>query len=565
MKKKTSKSSHLKTGLILLLTCFNFFVEAETAKVINPKLQKVTVYVQGAHLYYTEAVSLKPGNNEIIFENISPNLVESSLQSSCKGATVMDIKHNLKYKEKAEVTRKYDKIIEGILDSLEEVNYQLKDNDNKTSVLVKEKNMLLNNRLMNGEFLKDSLALLRDGMLFLKEKLNSIFEQELKLERSKNKLLKQKTKLDNRHNTFVLLQSGQENTNTIKAQPVHQVIISVYSETPVTTNLGFNYYVQNAGWVPVYNLQATSTTNSLELNYFANITQNSGIDWENVPLTLSTSNPNESNSKPELNPWYLNFVQYMRSNNNYNSISNAAMPMSSETLSLDSYDSKGKDDSEKKDAMYLKNYVQITENIIRTEYEIKLNYTIASDGKMHKALINQRNMPMKMEFAAVPKICTDAFLIAKVTGWEDMNILPGKASLYFDSGYVGEIYLNTASSTDTLSINLGRDKSIAISRKKIKENYKEKIVSEEKIVTRTIELMVRNTKNNSIDLLIEDQIPVTRGTNEIKVVLLKSDGAKLDEATGKLSWNLNLKVKDSKKITFSYEIHYPKNKVIAGL
>ena len=118
MKTKILFIRQIQTVCILLVSSFTLY--AETNKTIIPKLQKVTVYIQGAHLYYNENVSLQAGNIEIIFENISPYLLESSLQANCKGAVVMDIKHNVKYKEKVEATRKYDKTIENVLDSLEE-------------------------------------------------------------------------------------------------------------------------------------------------------------------------------------------------------------------------------------------------------------------------------------------------------------------------------------------------------------------------------------------------------------------------------------------------------------
>ena len=417
---------------------------------------------------------------------------------------------------------------------------------------------------MAGQPLRDSLALLKDAMLFLKEKLNSIYEQELKLGRAKNKGVKQRSKLEERYNTLLLLQSGNDNTTNVAAQPIHQVIVTLFSDGVINTQVNFNYLVNNANWVPVYDLQATSATNSFNLKYFANVTQSTGLEWANVPLTLSTSNPNETNIKPELSPWYLGFVEYLRKYPETKSLSNADIPMQAETLKLqrdseiEDTDKEGYDD-------FVEKYVQVTENMIRTEYEIKLNYTIAADGKLHKVLINQKDVPMTMQFAAVPKVCTDAFLLAKVTGWEDMNIIPGNARLYFDGGYVGEMYLNASATTDTLSINLGRDKSIALTRKKVKENYKEKVFVDEKVETRTIEIVVRNTKGIPIEIQIEDQIPVVTGTNDIKVVLLKSDRATLDEASGKLTWNVKLKVKDSEKITFTYEIRYPKGKVLAGL
>lgn len=563
MNSSSKRNRPTKMYVLLILLSFGFTTLAQSPKTYTPKLQKVTVYLQGTHLYYNENVTLQAGNNELIFENISPYINATSLQASSKGAVVMEVKHQIKYKEKVIATRKYDREIENVLDSLEDVAYAMKDIDNKTYVLETEKNMLLNNRIIKGQSLRDSLATLRDGMAFLKEKLNSIYEQSLKLERMKARLQKQKNKLDTRYNTLLLLQSGQDVFNRTAAQQVNQVVVTLFSDAATTTQVGFNYFVQNANWVSVYDLQATSATNNFNLKYFANVTQTTGLEWTNVPLTLSTSNPNETNVKPELSPWYLSFMDYLRKDKNSKSLSNASVPMQAETLTMDN--KKVSDDEIEEDQKYIQNYVQITESIIRTEYEIKLNYTIAADGKMHKVLINQKEVPMIMEFAAVPKVCTDAFLMAKVTGWEDMNIIPGNARLYFDGGYVGEMYLDASTTADTLNINLGRDKSIAITRKKIKENYKEKLFADDKIETRTIEIVVRNTKNIPVEILLEDQIPIATGTNDIRVDLLESDGAALDEATGKLSWKLKLKVKDSQKIKFTYQIRYPKGKTIAGL
>jgi uncharacterized protein (TIGR02231 family) len=565
MNPSSKRNRHTKMYVLLILLSLGFSTLAQSPKTYTPKLQKVTVYLQGAHLYYNENVTLQAGNNELIFENISPYINVASLQAASKGAVVMEVKHQIKYKEKAIATRKYDKEIENVLDSLEDIAYAMKDIDNKVYVLETEKSMLMNNRIIKGQQLRDSLPTLRDGMAFLKEKLNSIYEQSLKLERMKAKLQKQKNKLDTRYSSLLLLQSGQEVFNRTAAQQVNQVVVTLFCDAATTTQVNFNYFVQNASWVPVYDLQATSSTNNFNLKYFANVAQSTGVEWTSVPLTLSTSNPTETNVKPELSPWYLSFMEYLRNDRISKTLSNAWVPMQMESLSIKKKsNSDGYDDVEE-DQKYVQNYVQITESIIRTEYEIKLNYTIAADGKMHKVLINQKEVPMIMEFAAVPKVCTDAFLMAKVTGWEDMNILPGNARLYFDGGYVGEMYLDASTTSDTLNVNLGRDKTIAITRKKIKEDVKEKIFADDKVETRTIEIVVRNTKNVPVEIVLEDQIPIATGTNEIRVDLFESDGATLDVATGKLTWKVKLKVKDTKKITFTYQIRYPKGKTIAGL
>ncbi len=551
----------MKRIILYFILIMAFNVQAQSSKITNAHLQKATVYLQGANLFYSENVMLQAGNNEIVFENISPSLNDASLQASSRGGVVMEVKHLLKYKEKVMVTRQYDKEIQNVVDSLDDLSYDVKDLDNKLTVLATSKHMLLNNRIIKGEPQRDSLALLRDGMQFLQEKLNSIYEQELKLEHAKSRLIKQKNKLDARYNMLILLQSGQDVATSNSAQSIHQVVVTLFSELATAATINFNYYVPYANWVPQYDIQASSVSGIFQLKYFADVTQNTGIDWSNVPITLSTSNPSESNNKPELNPWYLSFIAYQQG---VKTLGYAAKVPSSAGVYEATIALKKKESSQD-DSKVIEDFIQVTESLIRTEYEIKLNYNIASDGKVHKVLINQRDMPMQLHFAAVPKISTDAFLIAKVSDWEDLNIIPGNARLYFDGGYVGNMYLSANTTNDTLNVNLGRDKTIAITRKKIKENTKDKFIEQDKIETRSVELTVRNTKNVPIEIILEDQIPLVSGTNEIKVTLIKAEGAEMDELTGKLTWNLKLNVKESKKVVFTYEIRHPKGKQVVGL
>jgi uncharacterized protein (TIGR02231 family) len=549
-------------SVTLLLTTF---LNAQNNKPIKAKLQKATVYLQGAHLYYSETVSLSQGINDLVFENISSSINVASLQANCKEGTVMEVRNFEKYKERKPATNKYAHEIELIQDSLEDYKFLDLELDNKLKVITVEKNLLTNNKLMRGELFNDSLVLLRESMIFLKAKLNEFYEQELKITRSKTNNAKIVTKLQERYNLLIILQQNNGEENQEDEKPTMQVIVTIFAENPTQTQVSFNYLTPNASWVPQYDLQASTQSNNFQLKYFANITQNSGLDWKNTNLTLSTSNPNEANFKPELTPWYLSFLEY-RQKPTVNYLSNTMVPIQATRKNVMTDDVQAEKNAESQiEEKPLTNYIEVSQNLIRTEYEIKLNYNIASDGRAHKVLINQKQVPMQLAFAAVPKLCNDAFLQAKIVGWEDLNIIPGSARLYFDGTYVGEMYLNASSNSDTLSVNLGRDKTMVLTRKKLKEKFKVKFIDNEKIETRTIELMVRNTKNMGLEMELEDQIPIVQGTEEIKVKLLHSDNAELDELTGKLKWRIKIGSKETKKVIFTYEISYPKGKPVAGL
>jgi uncharacterized protein (TIGR02231 family) len=551
----------MKRVIFAMLLLISVSAQAQN-KPIKAHLQKVQVFLQGAYLFYQENVYLLPGNNEFIFENISPVIDENSLQASSKSGVVMETSHHILYKEKPKKTGQYDKALKDVRDSIEDIRFDLKEIDYKYKVIVAEKNLLVNNRMMKGEFPKDSLPLLRDALNLLKERLSSILEQEFKLDKNKAKKDKTLGQLQTREQNLINLQNGQYEEGSEDPVATHRVIVTIYAESPANAMVNFNYLIANASWTPSYDLKAEEKSKNMQLVYFASINQQSGIDWKNVNMSISTTNAYDNNTKPELSPWVISFIEFFNRTKRkaIGITSNSAIPMQKESLSYNSVQ-----ESDMVEQKSITDFIEVTENLIRTEYDIKLNYEINSDGKNHKVMINQKNIPMQLEFAAVPKLSTDAFLMAGVGGWEDLNILPGKARIHFDGLFAGEIMLMADGIKDTIFVNLGKDRTIGLSRKKIKEKYKVKFIDQEKVETRSIELVVRNSKNIPIEIKLEDQIPVVQGTEEIKVNLLDGDGADLDPLTGLLTWKLKLNSKESKKIIFTYEVRYPKGRTVANL
>ena len=307
------------------------------------------------------------------------------------------------------------------------------------------------------------------------------------------------------------------------------------------------------------------------MKHRATVFQNTGIDWKDVLLTLSTGNPNQDNSKPSLSPQYLAYFMtpmvyggaYLQKNKqpavaqnqqNNNATGNSATA-DAEDKSLAEVPVKSDERNGVTD------YTQVTQNMMRIEYEIKLKYSIESDNKPHNVTIQSKIIPVVYSYSIVPKLDPDAFLIARVTDWEDMNLIPGTARVYFDNSYIGESFINPRNTNDTLQLNLGRDKSIVVTRIKVKDKCKDKIFSDNQTQTRTYEIVVRNTKMIPIRLVVEDQMPVSK-EQSIKIDYLEQSEAKFNTETGKLTWDFILKAKDNKKLIFSYEVKSPKDRIL---
>jgi len=545
-------------------------LQAQTSKTIKPKPVKAIVYLSGAELSYLEALSLGTGTTELIVEGVSPGTDENSISAYFKGGMVIDTKKSLRYPEPPKIynlDNKYQGFIERITDSLEELEFLLKDCYNRQYTFEKEKTLLLNNRLIKGEFLKDSLNMLKASLDLLRSRLTNIYEQELLIERKLAKLNKLKASLNGRKDYYTLLQQHQTPAiQTEQYRPIHQIVITIETEQAVTGNLSLKYYVASAGWLPMYEIQANSGKEKIQLVYRAQVYQNTGIDWKDVALVLSTSNPSLGNTKPTLNAWNL----YYGYPDSYIESVNKKMPMSNYG-NINQYPGQLRKDNMtvEDDNNFHADTVQmpvftVNDNFFRTEYEIKTRYSIQADNKAHNVIINNMEIPVSLAYMAVPKLDKDAFLMGKVANWEELNLLPATAKIYFDESYIGVTVVDPVSTKDTLYLNLGRDKSIVVKRIAIKEKCREQVIGDDRIVTKTIEISIRNTKAIHLEFEIEDQVPVS-GDNSIKITVGKNDASFYNEATGKLTWKLDIKPKDSKKIQFSYEIRYPKDKVVAGL
>lgn len=205
--------------------------------------------------------------------------------------------------------------------------------------------------------------------------------------------------------------------------------------------------------------------------------------------------------------------------------------------------------------------LSITKQQTNTVFKIETPYTIPSDNKDYDVQMLEYEIPASYEFSSVPKLSEETYLIAKISDWTDYKLLDGDVNLFFNGVYEGKTYLDLESLEDTLSLSVGRDKDIMVKRELKKDFNQKQSIGSNKKETKGWEITLKNNKKHAVNLLVEDQYPVSK-ENEIKVDLLESSGAKIDEAEGKLTWNIELKAGETKKLLVKYEVKYPKDKKV---
>nr|MCR5454009.1 DUF4139 domain-containing protein [Bacteroidales bacterium] len=162
------------------------------------------------------------------------------------------------------------------------------------------------------------------------------------------------------------------------------------------------------------------------------------------------------------------------------------------------------------------------------------------------------------QYTATPRYSKDVYFVAQIPECYKYSLLQGTANLYLNNIYQGETDITPDNTRDTLELSIGRDKSISVSRKEIKNSTSKSFIGGSYRVVKTFETTIKNNKSMPVEVLVEDQYPIAKYT-DIKVTLVESDNAVANQETGRLTWTINLAPGESKKVRLSYEVKYPKN------
>ncbi len=511
---------------------------------VKSKIKSANIYLNGAQVTRKATISIKKGSNVYVVKGITPFLVANTLQVSGTGKfTIIGVDSRNNYIDKIPDSPK----IKMMRDSIKIYTRQNEDNYQTKDVFVQEKDMILQNKIIKGQ----NTSLNPDDLLklanFYRTRIKELNFKILKLDRANKK---------NQNRINILNQQISEITKNYKRNS-SEILVTVSSKETTQGNLTISYQVNNAGWVPSYDIRSQNKDEGIEITYKGSIFQNTGNDWKNVKITLSTGNLNLTNQKPQLSTWYIQYYNEYKKKRSY---SRGAKPMMKEQSAV-AEDYVTADESP---APTLSSFTETIQNMVNTEFKISIPMTINSNSKGKLIEITKNKLPAQYRYYAVPKLDKSAFLIARITGWEKLYLLPGEISLYNNGSFVGKSYLDPEETLDTMEVSLGRDQFISFERKMVKDYNKNVLVGSQRKVQRGYEIKIRNNKNTGIELIVMDQIPIST-ISEIEVKLLESTDAKFEESTGFLTWKMNLKPQEKRKIEFKFSVKYPKDKTITNI
>ena len=622
----------MKKYICMLLGLYiSVAIHAGDLKDVKSDIKHVTVYRQGAQIERSLNVSLPKGKTDIYLTGLSSKIDEGNIQATAGNQVmIVSVNFSVDYLNQQSVSKE----VEQLSAKRKQITDSIEMTGKLNQVYQQEKEMILANKSIGGNNgvnineLKQTASFFRERMLEIEM---ALYNNKLKVEQ-----------MTSRVNTIA---RQLQTLNTQLNQPTGVVKVTVSSEQAVSTNMTLTYIINDARWIPVYDIRIRDVDSPLNLFYKAQVFQNTDEDWSNVKLTLSTGNPSLNNTKPDLQTYFLTFNNYYAPvtvrgqavnrgmlsgrvidetgeplpganviikgstvgtvtniDGNYSLTlpENAQMvsysfigyktkelPISSSIMNvkLDEDDAMLEEvvvvgygtaniesalagrlsgvTTREKSAQQATQHVPlaIQQQEVSTEFKIEIPYTIPSDNKPYDVTMIEYQIHANYQYSCVPKLSTDVFLMAQIPDWTDYNLQNGEANLFFQGVYQGKTYIDARATEDTLSLSIGKDKSIVVERKVKKDYQSKRTVGSNVREQKTWEITVKNNKNIPVRLSIEDQYPISKDS-EIKVEDLQHSGAKVDTDKGQLVWNLQMPPKGAEQLNLSYTVRYPKNRKV---
>ena len=326
-----------------------------------------------------------------------------------------------------------------------------------------------------------------------------------------------------------------------------------------------SYVVAGTGWSPLYDLRLMEDgrTPSLEVGYLAQVKQETGEDWNDVAITLSTARPALAATLPELDPWYLRPkpVPVMATPRHA-----APAPMAAAAMKA------ALPASEAMAGAVLEDVVEAEVSLARVDqsgaavtYIVEGKASVPSDGAPHKVNVARYSLTPKLDYVTAPKLAEAAYRRAKVVNDSPYTLLPGAVNLFAGEEFIGSTRLELTAPQGEIELYLGVDDRVKVERELKRREVDKSLIGGKRRIHFGYEITVENLLGNQASITVHDQIPV--GQHEDIKVRLESCEPKptLQTELNLLDWELALAAKEKRTIRFDFTVEYPQGMEVVGL
>ncbi|WP_371818859.1 mucoidy inhibitor MuiA family protein [Achromobacter sp. SD115] len=524
----------------------------------------VTVYQDRAVVTRAASSELAAGEHELVLEKLPASLQENSLQVSAKStgqATLLDVKVRDAYQ--ADTANERVKQLEEQVRKLQGQQALL---DDEAAVLDNQRELVLMMQRGATEPAKDGARLTLDELKAIQSLSADSLARALA---GLRRVAEQKEALE-RELTALQDQLGQLQSSLNRRTKT--VTLRVNLARAGKLDLNVSYAVAGARWTPAYDARLRPADRSVDLGYFGVIRQNTGEDWNNVKLTLSTARPSLGGGAPALQPWILDVAAPPPPPRPRPSPAPVAAMQQAEAQAkmsrqrVQSFEDAGAPAAELMPEPLDQATAQVQAEATSASFQIKNPATLLSDNSSQRVAIATAKLPATLQYQSTPALREAMFLTAHASNSTDFPFLAGSLNTFLDDAFVAASAMKAVMPGEKLELALGADDGISIKRQLV-NRYTEStgFSGSGKRVTYEYKITVKNNKATKEQVSFKDRLPISRNEKIVVKLLSPADREIKREEDGKLVWDWEMEPGKSRETVLKFSVDYPGDIDVSGI
>lgn len=345
----------------------------------------------------------------------------------------------------------------------------------------------------------------------------------------------------------------------MKATPPRkmEVRIDLSAEAATDAALRVTYTVRGARWVPLYDARldtgGAGRKPSLELVRRAEIVQQTGEDWRDVVLAVSTVRTAKGGNAPELRPLIARFQEPPRP------VAAAPAPLARAPVAKLEAGAAPRGLAQEAEAA-------TDAGDFQAVFRVPGHVSVAANEGAKSFRLATRTIAPDLLVRTAPALDQTAFLEAGFKHDEEVPLLPGRVALYRDGMLVGRSELPLAGKEEPVRLGFGADDRTKVTRVVVRKTEGSAgMLTSSKTDEREFRISVRNGHDVPTKVVVEDQLPVSESA-EIQVELLpvttQPTQRDVRDRRGVLAWQLDLAPGEARDIRLAWRMRWPAEKTI---
>jgi uncharacterized protein (TIGR02231 family) len=340
-----------------------------------------------------------------------------------------------------------------------------------------------------------------------------------------------------------------------------EVRIDLAAEQATRATLAISYSVRGARWAPLYDARLDTGTRerkaALELVRRAEIIQQTGEDWTDVALAVSTVRTARGGSAPDLRPLIVRYPEPPRP---------VAAPRARDEMARTAAPPTAAPQSAAAPVAAQEREAAVETGGFQVLFRIPGRISVGVGEGTKSFRIASAKLAPDLLVRATPALDDAAYLEAAFKQADEAPLLPGRVALYRDGTYVGRGSMRLVPKDEIVRLGFGVDEKVKVARVLTRKSEGTAgIISSSKTDEREFKITVRNGHDTPIAITVEDQMPVSEAAElQVELLPITTPPTQRDvrDRRGVLAWSFEAAAGEAREIKLGWRVRWPADKTI---